>query len=117
MNFGGLGNAIGEAVIIGYIAAVLYQENPDKLAFELAKDTRFLEVMIAAYALYLIAQTPVLGPITRPLIVLGVVGAAMMWMSRGDAMNVLNAWFKGGASMTDTFWKLLGITPEQLKGK
>jgi hypothetical protein len=114
----GFGENIGDkaaaVAIIGYIAAVLYQENPDVLAKELANDARFLEFVVALYALYLLWRAPGIGPIARPLILLGVASAALVFVNRSNVIDAIRAWNSGSASMFETLLKMAGVeTPNK----
>lgn len=104
-----IGNVAGVALVVGYVGAVLYQGNGNKLASELAKEGRFIEFLIAVYAVYWLATNkgPV-GKIASPLVTVALVAAALAWVSRGGVVDALRAWQSGQASMLETVLKIFG---------
>lgn len=105
---GKLANTAAVIAFVGYIGAVLYQGNPDKLAKELAQEARFLEFLAALAAVWFLATNSTTGRYAAPLVGLGVVAALMNFVGRAGVADALDAWTRGQVSAFDTLKKIFG---------
>jgi hypothetical protein len=109
MKPGSLANVAAVFLAAGYIGAVLYQGNGNKLAAELSKEGRFLEFLVAVYIVWFLAsQKGPVGKIASPLVTVGLVAAALVWISKAGVADAIRGWQAGNAGMFETVLKIFG---------
>lgn len=99
-------NGVSALVIGGYLAAVVYQNNVEKLLQEAIKDYGYLEFLVALIVLKLIVDNKGTHEIASLLIVAAVIAAFLKFVSNAGSMSAIQDFASGRAGLFATVGKV-----------
>lgn len=91
------------AIAIGaYLAAVVYQGNASAFINEAQTDWQYLEFLIAAIILVLIAQIPGMSDIVALFVAMAFIGLALQLATKTGSLDSLKMFAKGEIGLFET---------------